>query len=99
MKVREDIEGVEDKTAYNYMQRSDHQHAPYNNKPPNPPQYSWSPAPPLRILLAPAHLQAVGKVVKELHWDHGSPRTPPCLLVKLPVSQSSRRTNLLVLRH
>ena len=43
MKVREDVEEVEDNTANNYMQRSDHQHTPYNNLPPSPPQYSVSP--------------------------------------------------------
>ena len=43
MKVREDVEGVEDNTANNYMQRSDHRHTPYNNLPPSPPQYSVSP--------------------------------------------------------
>ena len=56
MKVREDVDGVEDNTANNYMQRSGHQHAPYNNIPPSPPQYSGSPAPLLRMCSAPLHL-------------------------------------------
>ena len=43
MKVREDVEGVDDKTANNYMQRSEHQHTPYNNLTPSPLQYSGSP--------------------------------------------------------
>ena len=69
MKVREDVEGVEDNTAHNYMQRSDHQHAPYNNLPPSPLQYSGSPATLLRMCSALARLQAVGRVVHQLHWD------------------------------
>ena len=39
MKVREDVEDVEDNTANNCMVRSDRQHTPYNNLPPSPPPY------------------------------------------------------------
>ena len=68
MKVREDVEGVEDNTAHNYMQRSDHQHAPYNNLPPSPLQYSGSPAPLLRMCSSPARLSS-SKQLGEFHWD------------------------------